>query len=101
MVTSLAKTLPAGTPPKLRGQLMTAANSISANIAEGVGRGTAGEKGHFFRIARGSLEEAQTYLRICVSTSLIDQTVFHRPWNRSVVINHMLSSLIDRVDRMR
>jgi four helix bundle protein len=44
-------------------QLVKAADSIGANIAEGSGRGTYQENRRFVRIARGSLNETQHWLR--------------------------------------
>jgi len=44
-------------------QLVRAADSIGANIAEGVGRGTFPDTRRFVRIARGSLHETQHWLR--------------------------------------
>jgi four helix bundle protein len=44
-------------------QLVKAADSIGANIAEGTGRGTFLDNRRFVRIARGSLNETQHWLR--------------------------------------
>lgn len=44
-------------------QLIRAADSIGANIAEGTGRGTFVENRRFVRIARGSVNETQHWLR--------------------------------------
>src|SRR2546423_14434044 len=45
------------------GQLLRAADSIGANIAEGTGRGTFKDNKHFARIGRGSLNETRHFLR--------------------------------------
>lgn len=63
-VSVAARELPRHAPAGLRAQFASSANSISSNIAEGVGRGSAGEKLQFARVARGSVEERQNYLRI-------------------------------------
>jgi len=44
-------------------QLVKAADSVGANIAEGSGRGTFLDNRRFVRIARGSLNETQHWLR--------------------------------------
>jgi four helix bundle protein len=44
-------------------QLIRAADSIGANIAEGTGRGTYVDNRRFVRIARGFLNETQHWLR--------------------------------------
>jgi len=54
-------------------QLVRAADSISANIAEGTGRSTPKDKKHFIRIARGSLYETQNWLRRAYRRSLLSK----------------------------
>lgn len=44
-------------------QLITSADSIGANIAEGTGRGSFADNKRFARIARGSLFEVKHWLR--------------------------------------
>ncbi len=44
-------------------QIVKAADSIGANIAEGSGRGTDPELRRFLRVARGSLDETRHWLR--------------------------------------
>jgi four helix bundle protein len=50
--------------------LVTAADSIGANMAEGAGRGTDKENQRFIRIARGSLYELKIRLQRAVSRGL-------------------------------
>ena len=52
-------------------QLIRAVDSIGANIAEGEGRGTHADNKRFVRIARGSLQETQHWLRRAYKRSLL------------------------------
>jgi four helix bundle protein len=54
-------------------QLVKAADSIGANIAEGASRGTPGENKRFIRISRGSLNETKYWLRRAYRRNLIDE----------------------------
>lgn len=54
-------------------QLVRAADSIGANIAEGTGRGSFQDNRRFVRIARASLNEAKHWLRRSFKRGLLSQ----------------------------
>jgi four helix bundle protein len=58
---------------RVGGQLVEAADSIGANLAEGSGRGTFKDNCHFARIARGSLYETRHFLRRAFRRQLLTQ----------------------------
>ena len=100
-IARLGARLPARTPPKLRVQIITSSRSASNCIAEGAGRGVRGEKLHYMRMARGSIEEAQDQLLELDGERLIDKRTYHALWNRSVVIYRMLTNLMVQLERGR
>ncbi len=62
-------------------QLVRAADSVGANIAEGAGRGSYQDNRRFIRIARGSLYETRHFLRRAHKRNLLAtaQTDFIKP----------------------
>jgi len=54
-------------------QMIRAADSIGANIAEGTGRGSLQDNRRFIRMARGSLYETQHWLRRSYKRSLLSK----------------------------
>ena len=54
-------------------QLVNAADSIAANIAEGTGRGSFADNRRFARIARGSLFELKHWLRRAYKRGLLTE----------------------------
>jgi four helix bundle protein len=60
----LARLLPKEEQYRLTGQILRAAASVPANIAEGHARGTRKDYAHFVSIARGSLAETETFLQL-------------------------------------
>jgi len=61
-VYKITKSFPKDEMFGMSSQLRRAASSISANIAEGFGRSTVGDKAHFYTMAYGSLLEVKNFL---------------------------------------
>lgn len=59
-------------------QLVRAADSIGANIAEGSGRGSYADNKRFVRVARGSLNETQHFLRRAYKRKLLTTAQVNR-----------------------
>jgi four helix bundle protein len=59
-------------------QIVRAADSIGANIAEGIGRHNYQDNRRFVRIARGSLNEVMHWLRRAYRRDLLDQAEIDR-----------------------
>jgi four helix bundle protein len=66
---------------RLTSQLLRAAASIPANIAEGRARGTRKDYAHFISIARGSLAETETILLLLVDVDPLTMNVSGRRWS--------------------
>jgi len=68
--------------------------SVPANIAEGAGRGSAGEMARFYSIARGSLSELDTLLVIAEEVGQLPPDAVADLRGRVDRINLMLNGLI-------
>lgn len=79
------------------GQIVRAADSIGANIAEGSGRGSFQDNRRFIRMARGSLKETQHFLRRAYRRKFLseDQVKTIRPLvdNLAPMLNAYLKSI--------
>ena len=73
-------------------QLVRAADSVGANIAEAGGRWTAKDKRHFLRIARGSLAETEHWVDCARTRGLIEPEMD----GRIAEIARMLNGLINK-----
>ena len=62
--------------PGLKSQLLRAAASVPANIAEGAGRETAREFAQFLQIALGSVVELENHLRLAYDLGYVPRTVY-------------------------
>jgi four helix bundle protein len=67
----LTKLMPKAEEYRLIGQMLRAAASVPANIAEGNARGSRKEYAQHVSIARGSLAEAETFLAPAIRAGLL------------------------------
>jgi four helix bundle protein len=75
-------------------QLRGSAASVSANIAEGLGRGEGDARNDKYRTARGEAEETISHLASNFEAERIEHSVFHRLRNRALTVIKMLDSLL-------
>ena len=85
----------------LRDQLDRAALSISANIAEGNGRFTKGDRKNFFIIARGSVQECIPLLELARRRGFLDDKSQSELKAKLEEIARMLSGLISGLDKRK
>ncbi len=97
-VYDITATFPADEKYGLAQQLRRAAVSVPSNIAEGAGRSSAGENRYHLSVARGSLAELDTQLKLAVMLGYISTnniafdlanrvgkllTGLHRKWSKA------------------
>ena len=78
-----------------RGQLRDAAQSIPANIREGMGRKPGPHRNQAYRDARGSAEETDEHLRANFADSRLLPATFWQIHNRIALVVKMLTTIID------
>ena len=94
----LAKLMPKAEEYRLTSQLLRAAASVPANIAEGNARGTRRDYAHFVSIARGSLAEAETFLLLAVGVKLLSEHQAAPALKLTDGLGRMLNVLRRRLD---
>jgi four helix bundle protein len=72
-------------------QLLRAADSVGANIAEAHGRATPADQQRFLLFARGSAYETQHWIECAFSRSLIDDDSFRA---RGAAVGQLLNGLM-------
>jgi four helix bundle protein len=77
-----------------RAQLLDSAQSIPANIREGMGRDPGADRNKSYRTSRGSAEETDEHLRANAMDDRIPQVAYRRLHNRIAVIVKMLDRAI-------
>ena len=79
-----------------RSQLRNAAQSIPANIREGMGRKPGPHGKQAYRDERGSAEEADEHLRANFADGRLPPPKYWRIHNRLALVVKMLTTIIDR-----
>ena len=85
----------------LTSQIRRASTSISANIAEGCGRGSDADFARFLQIAFGSASELDSHLLLSRELEFLNEKEYQQIYERILEIRRMLSSLIRRVNSTR
>lgn len=93
----LVKLLPDEEIFGLSSQMRRAAVSIPSNIAEGYGRNTLKEYVRFLSIARGSNQELETQLYICINLGYLSAEHTKQSFGYCDEITKMLNSMISKL----
>ena len=96
-VYALTKQLPKEEILALSNQLRRAVVSIPSNIAEGYGRNSKQDYLRFLNIARGSKNEVETQLHICLLLEYLNQNELSASLNLCQEVGKMLNALINSV----
>jgi len=80
-------------------QLINAADSIGANIAEGTGRGSYADNKRFAKIARGSLFEVKHWLRRAYKRKLLNEAEISALQNLIEELTPKLSAYINSIGK--
>ena len=93
----LVKLLPKEETYALSDQMRRAVVSIPSNIAEGQGRNSTKEFINFLTISRGSQNEFETQLQICIRLNYIIEKDAENALNLCEEVGKMLNSLIKKL----
>ncbi|MCR6645689.1 MAG: four helix bundle protein [Terricaulis sp.] len=96
-VYAAARAMPKQEEFRLTSQMLRAAVSIAANIAEGHARATRKDYAHFVSIAKGSTAELETLLLLARDTELLPQTTAAPILDKIERIAKMLARLHSRL----
>ena len=78
-------------------QLEASSSSVASNISEGKGRYSKKEYKHFLYVARGSLYETVTRLKIFEKLNWLSKRKYELLYSQAEEINRMLSGLIKSI----
>ncbi len=92
-VYAVSRAMPKTEQYGMTSQMLRSAVSVPANIAEGYQRGTRKDYAHFISIARGSLAETETYLKLAARIGLLEQQAVTPPLTQAADLGRMLTRL--------
>ena len=96
-VYALAKLMPREEQYRMTAQMLRAAASVPANIAEGYQRSTRRDYAHFVSIARGSLAETETFVLLAERTGLLSPDATRPVLSLADELSRMLYRLRQRL----
>lgn len=92
---NLIKKFPDDEKYGLTSQMRRAAVSITSNIAEGFGRSTGKDKGHFYTISKGSLFELRSQYYIAKDLCYIKEQEISNIKEKIIEVEKLISGLIN------
>jgi len=95
---SASKEMRGATNASFKSQLVRAAFSIPANIAEGRSQQSEREFGRFLRIALNSSTELEYHLLTCAQIGMIRHSIADRLLDRTIEVRRMLYGLIKKLN---
>lgn len=98
LVYALGPSMPTSERFGMTSQMQRAVASVPANIAEGYQRGTRKDYARFISIARGSLAETETFLRLAVRVGHIPAETVQPSLTLADELSRMLTTLKRRLD---
>ncbi|WP_439643646.1 four helix bundle protein [Gemmatimonas sp.] len=98
VVHALADQMDCRRVPSLRAQMLAAADSIPANIAEGARQTSTAQSLHFLRIARGSADELGVHLETAIDARAIPRSRYIACQGTRTVVCTMLHRLIRAIE---
>lgn len=93
----IVKTFPKSEDYILTKQIIRSAQSIPANIAEGMGRFSKKEFLQFLIISRGSVEETKYHLILAKDLGYLEDNLFKKMKNNYIILGKMINSLISSI----
>lgn len=94
----LSKSMPKTEQYGMTSQMLRAASSVPANIAEGFQRGTRKDYARFVGIARGSLGETETFLLLAIRVGYLDPETTALALDLTGQLGRQLTRLRQRLD---